>query len=564
MMPLRSLCRVLTPCLFLLISTAAEIARPKPAVAAEEIRLLVGGPITLSVSVASLETFVKTGEVAEDMRLFARFANEEALAGFRQVLHSNFPLTVQQVDNLGYSDFGQDILFDVGKVIRPHPSLNGDRALRGAVIKAAANARENGQPAEWTVLDVLEQYPSQTIDLRLQDLQAIRRFITSYLNDKDQIIATIRTQAAIQSSQEADPVALSEDLSAPGPYAFETGTVILFREAQRQTSQGVQPRYSFDVDTYIPQELSAPAPVVIVSHGYSDSKENFHYIGRHLASHGFVVLLPDHVGSNLKFRLSYTEGRLDTAMNPSEYISRPEEISYLIDWLEARVVSSPVWAEQVDLDRIGFLGHSLGAATAYSLAGADINLERLQANCESMAIALNPSLYLQCQARFLPAQPHSLKDPRIKAVISANGIASALYGPEELQKVEVPLLMASALDDVVALSLLEQIYPFSWLGSEEKYLAVMSDASHFSFASGEDTDVVSPLTQPGAEALAEFVLGGYREVGSAYFEALNLAFWNVALKGNAAYLPYLSDRYAQQLSIDRVPMLSVVRDISDK
>ncbi|MBE9060392.1 alpha/beta hydrolase [cf. Phormidesmis sp. LEGE 11477] len=342
---IRSLCRILTPCLFLFIVTASEIARPKPAVAAEEIRLLVGGPITLSVSVASLETFAQTGGVAEDMRLFARVANEEALAGFRQALQSNFPLTVQQIDNLGYSDLGQDILFDVGKVIRPHPSLNGDHALRGAVIKAAANTRENGQPAEWTVLDVLKQYPSQTIDLRLQDLQAIRRFITSYLNDKDQIIATIRAHAAIQSSQEANPVALSEDLSAPGSYAFETGTVTLSREDQRQTSQGVQPRYSFDVDTYIPQGLSAPAPVVIVSHGYSDSKENFHYIGRHLASHGFVVLLPNHVGSNLEFRLSYTEGQLDTAMNPSEYISRPEEISYLIDWLEARVASSPVWAE---------------------------------------------------------------------------------------------------------------------------------------------------------------------------------------------------------------------------
>ncbi|MBE9060391.1 hypothetical protein [cf. Phormidesmis sp. LEGE 11477] len=210
------------------------------------------------------------------------------------------------------------------------------------------------------------------------------------------------------------------------------------------------------------------------------------------------------------------------------------------------------------------MGHSLGAATAYSLAGANINFERLQANCESMAIALNPSLYLQCQARFLPARPHSLKDPRIKAVISANGIASTLYGPEELQKVEVPLLMASAIDDVVALSLLEQIHPFSWLGSEEKYLAVMSDASHFFFTSGEDTDIVSPLTQPGAEALAEFVLGGYREVGSAYFEALNLAFWNVELKEDKAYLPYLSDRYAQQLSVDQVPTLSIVRDISDE
>lgn len=566
-MGLRFFCRVLTPCLFLLVGAVAEVARPKPAIAAEEIRLLVGGPITLSVSVDSLETFAETGEVAEDMRLFTRFANETAIAGLRQALQANIPLTVQQVDNLGYSDFGQDILFNVGKVIRPHPSLNGDRALRGAVIKAAAsareNTRENGQPTEWTALDVLKRYPSQTIDVRLQDLQEIRRFVTSYLSEKNQTTAAISAQAAIENSRETNPIALNEDLSTPGPYAFKRGVVTLSREAQRQTPQGIQPRYSFDVDTYIPQGLSAPAPVVIVSHGYSDSKERFHYIGRHLASHGFVVLLPDHVGSDLKFRLSYTEGRVSTAMNPSEYISRPEEVSYLIDWLEERVASSPVWAAQVDLDKIGFLGHSLGAATAYSLAGAEINFERLNANCERTEIDLNPALYLQCQARFLLAQPHSLQDPRIKAIISANGIASALYGPEELQKVEVPLLMASAINDVVAPSLLEQIQPFSWIGSEEKYLAVMSDASHFSFTSGEDTEVISPLTQPGAEALADFVIGGYREVGSAYFEALNLAFWNVELKGEAEYLPYLSDRYAQQLSADQIPKLTVVRELEE-
>lgn len=571
---LRSLCRVLTPCLFLFIGTAAEVARPKPVIphgrgvanAAEEVRLLVGGPIILSVSVDSLATFAETGEVAEDMQLFTRFANEEAITGFRQALQANIPLTVQQVDNLGYSNLGQDILFNVGKVIRPHPSLNGDRALRGAVIKAAAIAREDNRPAEWTALDVLKAYPSQTIDLRLQDLQEIRRFVTSYINKRNRAIAAIQAQAKVETSQETNPIALTEDLSVSGPYAFELGTMTLSREVERQTPQGVQPRYSFDVDTFIPQGLSAPAPVIIVSHGYNDSKENFYYIGRHLASHGFVVLLPEHIGSDLKFRLSYTEGRINTAINPSEYISRPEEISYIIDQLEANVKDSPIWANRVDLSKIGLLGHSFGASTAYAIAGANINFERLVDRCESASIDFNPALYIQCQARFLPNQRpdqlRELQDPRIKVVISANGIASALYSPEDLGNIEIPLLMASAVNDVVAPSLLEQIRPFAWIGSEKKYLAIMSDASHFSFTSGEDTEIASPITQPGAEALEDFVVGGYRDIGSAYFEALNLAFWNVELKGEAKYLPYLSNRYAQQLSANQIPTLTVVRDIS--
>ncbi len=111
--------------------------------------------------------------------------------------------------------------------------------------------------------------------------------------------------------------------------------------------------------------------VVIVSHGYSDTKENFGFIGRHLASHGFVVLIPEHVGSDLQFQLNYTEGRLETGMNPTEYISRPQEISYLIDHL----ASSSNLAALVDPERTGIIGHSLDASTAYSLAGADVNFD---------------------------------------------------------------------------------------------------------------------------------------------------------------------------------------------
>ena len=560
-MCLRSVSRLLTPLLFLSMGTIAEITKPKAAIAAEEIRLLVGGPISLSISVDSLKTFAETGEVADDMRLFTRFANEEALVGFRQALQADIPLTVQQVDNLGYSDFGQDILLNVGKVIRPHPSLNGDRALRAAVVTAAANARE--QNAQWTPIDVLAQYPSKTIDIRLQDLQEIRRFVAAYARYREQVMTAIRNQADIETSQTADnPAAIAQYLSDPGPYTFKKDKLILSREAERQTRSGIQSRYSFEVDTYIPQGLSAPAPVIIVSHGFSDTKENFLNIGRHLASHGFVVLLPEHIGSDLDFRLKYTEGLLETAMSPSEFISRPEEVSYLIDWLEANVASSPTWAAQVDPSRIGIMGHSLGAATAYSLAGAKLNFDRIAASCESTAIQVNPAAYLQCLARFLPTQPYELEDPRIKAIVAANGIGSVLYGPEELSQIEIPILVAAAADDVVAPSLIEQIYPFPQLGSDEKYLAIMSNASHFSFISAEDTEIVSPLNQPGAEALANIVLGDYREIGSEYMEALNLAFWKVQLEEDSSYLPYLSDRYAQQLSANQTPKLTVVREFS--
>ncbi|MEL6777334.1 MAG: alpha/beta hydrolase [Cyanobacteria bacterium J06597_16] len=556
----RMVASLMTSGLMVGVGVLTDFALPKPAAAAEEIRLLIGGPLVFSVSVDSLETYTQTGEIAEDLRLFTRFANDQALAGLQQALQSEIPLSVQQVSNLGYSDLGEDVLLNLGKVVRPHIGLNGDRALRGAMLGAASEARETG--TAWTPIDVLKHYPGKTIEIQAKDLLALRRLLATYLGYNQAAIAAIQTQA---TQEAANQVALPKDLTQPGPYAVETITQTFTRSAPRQTRAGMQENYTFDVDTFLPQlpeQSSQPAPVVIVSHGYSDTKENFSFLGQHLATHGFVVLIPEHVGSDLAFRLNYTDGLLNTAMNPSEFISRPEEISYLIDQLEAQVAASPDWAARLDLSRIGMVGHSLGASTAQSLAGATINRDRLAIACGQEQITLNLSLYLQCQARFLPPETSNLQDARIKAVISANGLSSQLYGPEGLENIELPFMMVSASKDVVAPSIAEQIHPFFWVGSSEKYLAVMPEGSHFSFTAGEATGAVSPLTQPGAEELAALVIGEHRDVGARYLSALNLAFWSVYLKEDRSYEPYLSAQYGTQLSVNEPVALNLVQQLT--
>ena len=90
----------------------------------------------------------------------------------------------------------------------------------------------------------------------------------------------------------------------------------------------------------------------------------------------------------------------------------------------------------------------------------------------------------------------------------------------------------------------------------------MADGSHFSFTPGEATGAISPLNQPGAEELAALVIGEYRDVGARYLQALNLAFWNVYLKEDTRYLPYLSARYGNQLSAEEPVPLTVVRQLT--
>ncbi len=111
----RSSVRVFSSCLVLLMTAMTEVTRPLVVHAAEEVRLLIGGPLIFSVSVDSLEAFAESGEINSDLRLFMRFANEQAQTGLRQALQANIPLSVQQVDNLGYSVLCQNVLFNLGQ-----------------------------------------------------------------------------------------------------------------------------------------------------------------------------------------------------------------------------------------------------------------------------------------------------------------------------------------------------------------------------------------------------------------------------------------------------------------
>ena len=251
-----------------------------------------------------LDTFAQTGEIAGDLRLFARFLDQETLMQIRQGLQRPIPYNVVQVDNIAYSSLGQDALQNLGKVIRTHPEVNGYHGLRAAVIAAAAAA-----PEGWTVIDVMRQFPSQSIDVRLPDLLSLRRGLAVYLSYNQAVIAAIQSQAAAEAERQGtlEPSTLN-DLTQPGPYSFEQSTLNLTNPVLRQTSQGLQETYDLTVNTYLPQGLSQPAPVVIISHGFGDVQASFDFIAQHLASHGFAVLVPNHVGSNLSFRQGLSRG----------------------------------------------------------------------------------------------------------------------------------------------------------------------------------------------------------------------------------------------------------------
>ncbi|NEO20295.1 alpha/beta fold hydrolase, partial [Moorena sp. SIO4A5] len=275
------------------------------------------------------------------------------------------------------------------------------------------------------------------------------------------------------------------------------------------------------------------------SHGLGSERKTFEYLARHLASHGFAVAVPEHPGSNADQIQALLTGLAKEAAPPSEFINRPLDIKFLLDELESS------FQGQLNLQQVGVLGQSFGGYTSLALAGAEINFEQLQQDCAPLnQDTLNISLLLQCRAFDLPPQDYQLSDQRIKGAIAINPITSTVLGKSQLSPIQVPLMVVAGSDDTIAPALPEQIQPFTWLTTLQKYLVLLRRGTHFSTLAPSPDDVPLP----------EAVLGPDPTIAQEYMKALSLAFFQTYIAGKSEYQAYLSAAYAQSLSKELMPL----------
>ncbi|HZR81458.1 MAG TPA: hypothetical protein VFD92_10220 [Candidatus Binatia bacterium] len=107
----------------------------------------------------------------------------------------------------------------------------------------------------------------------------------------------------------------------------------------------------------------APFPLVAFSHGNGGVRFQNTFQTERLASHGFVVVAPDHTGNTI----------LDLGADPNPTESRPLDISFLYDELSADAAEPGGRFEGwVDTTHpFGVTGHSLGSFTSLAVASAD-------------------------------------------------------------------------------------------------------------------------------------------------------------------------------------------------
>lgn len=328
------------------------------------------------------------------------------------------------------------------------------------------------------------------------------------------LAATIALLAAACSSEESDTAAASDDttttaapsttaaptpeelaaeLESPGGYAVGktsvevTGArgrvlpVDVWYPADPGDATGATPAaYPFP-GLEVPSETAladvpvaeGPFPLVVYSHGNGGLRYVSAFLTEHLASHGFVVMAPDHVGNTAIDAFAGTStDRAQVALD------RPADVSAVIDAVLAGGPGLQDVTPQVDAEEIGVIGHSFGGLTALTMASGFGEV---------------------------PA------DERVDAVV---GMAAASMALDDaaLAAIDVPTLLLSGTADETVPVAENTERPWELVRGRPLVRADVADAGHQSFTdvcSYQDQLAAMPEAPPVlVEAVDEYAMQG--------------------------------------------------------
>ncbi len=109
--------------------------------------------------------------------------------------------------------------------------------------------------------------------------------------------------------------------------------------------------------------LDTPRPIIGFSHGNAGLRQQSTFLTTHLASWGFVVIAPDHVGNTFSEMMALEDDDARKATHLRLRRQRPTDLSRVLGALVDDGVDADA-RPAVDPNAIGVLGHSFGGWTA--------------------------------------------------------------------------------------------------------------------------------------------------------------------------------------------------------
>jgi predicted dienelactone hydrolase len=349
-------------------------------------------------------------------------------------------------------------------LLRSLVDVDSNQAASLEIDTLLASLNQSQASAETpTLLQLLQQLPGRSLTLRLD------RALPVLKRQRQMVESLVQKTQSLPSLPAAEASAL-----APGPLPISVEVVsIPAAEALDEP-----------LDVTVVRPKGTPIlPTTLISHGLWDSPNSFMGWAQHLASHGAVVMLPRHRGSDQNQQAAMLNGQAPPP-NPEEFLRRPREIKAVIDALE---VGNLPGSSDAPRSNLVLIGHSWGATSALQLAGARSVASPAWDACQQVdAPQRNLSWVLQCS--FLPAaEPISLLDPRISRVVAVSP-PQALVFAAGLANLSLPVLLVSGSHDLVVPGTSEALQPFANYGGKGHRLVLVDGGSHFNLPAKADSN----------------------------------------------------------------------------
>ncbi|MEL6602933.1 MAG: alpha/beta fold hydrolase [Cyanobacteria bacterium J06614_10] len=500
-----------------------------PGLAAERVVVKVG-PLSQSIELSDLETFARTGEVPEGLRLYQRFLSPSLQQTLQQQLDLDPRMSDRIIEDVLRSANGELLLSTLSQVA---PNMTMPQ-LQAAIRLAASQA--DGL----SVLSILRAVPQETLEV---DISAAIALMTqfNFSTIENRSLSGLLEQELLVDSSTALPSDIEPSARGEEPVYQRSLT---FRDIDRQRV--------IPVEIYWTSETRGP--LVVLSHGFGADRYFLDYIAQHLASHGLTVASVEHPGSNLQalVNLPVDPEIVDSPsrlLPASEFLDRPRDVTFVLDRLERLSDRTSVYSERFNTQDVTIIGHSLGGYTGLALAGAKLDLRSLQGFCENIQpLGVSPADWLQCAAVDLEEQQADLSDERITQVMAMNTLTGKLFGDAGLSEITVPTLLLTGTQDSVTPTLDQQLGAFTQL-SGEKYLLAVIGGTHLSV--GDPGNVNPALTE--LPFMAELRVDETTQLRQL-LRGVAFSFVQQRTGEAADYQPFLSSAYVQSFSTETLPL----------
>lgn len=502
------------------------------------------GPFSRSLTVDALEAYALDGTIDDDLAYYLRRLSPDRQTDVATALTKTREPDIVKLSRWYYAPMGERTLLFLGNLFPTGARLNGQQAIRAALIGAAAADNQT------SLLEALHHYPTEVMRV---DMDLLLRSTRQVIDEADRTLAMVDVAKQISetaSGQNPLPdLSALPDLTQLGPYSVRQMELSLQDDTRKDPIFG-GPRH-YPATVFVPEDLTAISgklPVMVISHGLSDSRSSFFDMASHVASYGFAVALPDHIGSNHDYREALFSGLTSDYFAASDFLDRPLDISFLLDELER---ANPIqYQGKLDFEQVAIAGHSFGGYTALAVGGATVDFARLVERCDPDAnIVLDGAMVLECRALELMTQPEvveqlgqtGVSDERVQLVMAFAPVSN-LFGERGISQIQQPVMIQGGAFDILAPVVPQQVLAFSWLQAPEKYFYLAENTSH----SPEFTNLTSRLfdLEQQFEQSIEEGLSVSRDLN----KALMVAFGKVYLKGMSEFEPFLTAAYVEETS----------------